>query len=273
VNTALSQFWAIGLVGLVVALYTGAKWMGHLKNAVRTQWRPGFDLRPQKINIVVKTLGNLLILAGLVVGMAVMFGLASLSTSLADTVVRWLGLSDQPWIAPLLRFSSVVFSVGAGWLIFMYLYALLPETREPWPTVRRGAVLGAIALAALQFLASFLISAFRGNPAAAIFGPVIVVMLVFNIFAQLTLFIAAWIATAQHEAIPIPPDEETRTASTPEPQETEHEEPNVVPEAVAARSVRVGMGAGYVTGAATGAGLGAALAYLLSAAVRGRKKT
>jgi membrane protein len=273
VNDALSQYWAIGIVGLVVALYTGAKWMGHLKNAVRTQWRPGFDLRPQKVNIVLKTLGNLVLLAGLLLGMAVTFGLSSLSTSLADTVVRWLGLSDQPWITWVLRFSSVVFSIGAGWLIFMYLYALLPETREPWRIVRRGALLGAIALALLQYAASFLISAFQGNAAAAIFGPVIVLMLFFNIFAQLTLFIAAWIATAQHEAVPIPAAEEVSTATTPEPQQAEDVKPNVVPEAVAARSVRVGMGAGYVTGAATGVGLGAALAYAFSAAIRGRKKT
>src|SRR4029450_12889212 len=118
VNNALSQFWTIGIIGLVAALYTGAKWMGHLKNAVRTQWRPGFDLRPQKINIVVRTLGNLVLLLGFLVGMAVSFGLSSLSTSLADTVVNWLGLSDQPWIAPLLRVSSVIISIGAGWLIF-----------------------------------------------------------------------------------------------------------------------------------------------------------
>jgi membrane protein len=271
VNTALSQFWTIGLIGLVVALYTGAKWMGHLKNAVRTQWRPGFDLRPQKINIVSKTLGNLVLLLGLLVGMAVMFGLSSLSTSLANTVVGWLGLSSQPWIAPLLRVSSIVVSIGAGWLIFMYLYTVLPETREPWSVVRRGALLGSIALVALQFVASYLISAFRGNPAALIFGPVIVVMLFFNIFAQLVLFVAAWIATADHEAVPVPPEEEPGTAPTPDAEEKQ-EEPNVVPEAVAVRSVRVGMGAGYVTGAATGVGLGAALAYALSAAVRGRKK-
>jgi membrane protein len=272
VNNALSSFWTIGIVGLVVALYTGAKWMGHLKNAVRTQWRPGFDLRPQKINIVIKTLGNLVLLVGLLIGMVVMFGLASLSTSLANTVVGWLGLSDQPWIAPLLRVSSIVISIGAGWLIFMYLYTVLPETREPWRVVRRGALLGSIALVALQFVASFLISTFRGNPAAVIFGPVIVLMLFFNLFAQLVLFVAAWIATAQHEAVPVPPDEQMHTAPAPEPQQTEHEEPNVVPEAVAVRSVRVGMGAGYVTGAATGVGLGAALAYGLSAVVRGRKK-
>jgi membrane protein len=271
VNNALSSFWTIGIVGLVVALYTGAKWMGHLKNAVRTQWRPGFDLRPQKINIVIKTLGNLVLLLGLLVGMAVMFGLSSLSTSLADTVVEWLGLSDQHWIAPLLRVTSIVISIGAGWLIFMYLYTVLPESREPWSVVRRGALLGSIALVVLQFVASFLISAFRGNPAAVIFGPVIVLMLFFNLFAQLVLFVAAWIATAQHEAVPVAPDAQVIMASTPEAQQQQDEEPNVVSEAVAARSVRVGMGTGYVTGAATGVGLGAVLAYVFSA-IRGRKR-
>jgi membrane protein len=273
VNTALSSFWTIGIIGLLAALYTGAKWMGHLKNAVRTQWRPGFDLRPEKINIVIKTLGNLVLLFGLLVGMAVMFGLASLSTSLANSLVAWLGLSDQAWIAPVLRITSVVVSIGAGWLIFMYLYTVLPETREQWPVVRLGALLGSIALVALQFLASYLISAFRGNAAAVIFGPVIVLMLFFNIFAQLVLFIAAWIATAQHEAVTAALEQEVTAAVVPDSEQQQDETPNVVPQAVAVRSVRAGMGAGYVSGAATGVGLGAALAYAISAAVRARKKS
>jgi membrane protein len=274
VNNALSSFWTIGIIGLLAALYTGAKWMGHLKNAVRTQWRPGFDLRPEKINIVIKTLGNLILLGGLLIGMGVMFGLASLSTSLANSLVAWLGLSDQAWIAPLVRIASVVVSIADGWLIFMYLYTLLPETREPWSIVRRGALLGSLALVALQFLASYLISAFRGNAAAVIFGPVIVLMLFFNIFAQLVLFVAAWIATARHVAIPVDPQQEAvSSASPPESQQEQAEAAKVVPEAVAVRSVRAGMSAGYVTGAATGVGLGAALAYLVSAGVRGRKKS
>jgi membrane protein len=98
-------------------------------------------------------------------------------------------------------------------------------------------------------------------------------MLFFNVFAQLTLYIAAWIATAQHEAVPAPPDEEEHTEPTAESQQAPDETPRIIPEAVAVRSVRAGMGAGYVTGAATGVGLGAALAYALSAAVRGRKKS
>ena len=148
--------------------------------------------------------------------------------------------------------GSVLVSIGAGWLIFMYLYTVLPESREPWSVVRQGALLGSIALVALQFVASYLISAFQGNLAAVIFGPVIVLMLFFNIFAQLVLFVAAWIATAEHQAVPRRSGE-TRDARVlrPEPEEQQTEQPNVVPEAVAVRSVRVGMGAGYVNGAAT----------------------
>jgi membrane protein len=98
-------------------------------------------------------------------------------------------------------------------------------------------------------------------------------MLFFNIFAQLVLFIAAWIATAQHDAVTAAPEQEVSAAPVPDSEQQQDETPNVVPQAVAVRSVRAGMGAGYATGAATGVGLGAALAYAISAAVRGRKKS
>jgi membrane protein len=96
-------------------------------------------------------------------------------------------------------------------------------------------------------------------------------MLFFNVFAPLVLIVAAWIATADHEAVPVPPEEDLEPG--PEPEPPQDDQPSVVPEAVAARSVRAGMGAGYLTGAATGVGLGAVLAYVFSAAVLGRKKS
>ena len=119
-----------------------------------------------------------------------------------------------------------------------------------------------------------LFAAFQGNKAAQLFGPVIVLMLFFNLFAQLILFVAAWIATADHEAISTG-EEKVRFALTPESERDaasrSRAEPVMVPQQVAARSVQVGLGAGYVTGAATGVGLGAALAWLVSKAVRGRR--
>jgi membrane protein len=227
-------------------------------------------MQEAKGNIVAKVMVNLLTMLGLIVAMLVTFGLASISTALTNTVLHWLGLSDVRWLAPLLHLLPVIFSVGAGWLLFMYLYTVLPETREPWAVVRRGALLGAIGLAILQYLTSFLVGLFSRNAAAALFGPVITLMLFFNLFSQLILFVAAWIATARHEAIEVDEGEE-RVRFALEPDGAAPEQPAMVPEQVAVRSVRLGLGAGYLTGAATGTGLGAALAWVFSAAVRGRK--
>lgn len=275
VQDTLSNWRAVGITALLVAVYTGAGWMGNLKNAVRAQWRPDFDLAEEQGNPVKVILVNLVTLIGLIVLIAITFALASLSTALADNVLAWLGLTEVGWLNPVLRIVPIVFSIGAGWVLFMYLYTVLPEDRAPGPVVRKGALMGAIGLGVLQYSTGLLFNLFAENRAAAIFGPVIVLMLFFNIFAQLILFVAAWIATATQDAVP-EPEEKVRFALPPAAdQEAPTGEsgpgPVMVPQPVAARSVQVGLGAGYVTGAATGVGLGAALAWLVSKAVRGRR--
>jgi membrane protein len=280
ISSTLSNWRGVGIVALISAIYSGAGWMGNLKNAVRAQWRPDFDLQEAQGNIVKKTLINLLTLVGLLVMIIVTFGLASLSTNLSDAVVNWLGLSGVGWLQPVLQFAPLVFSIGAGWLLFMYLYTVLPEDRQPWPVVRRGALIGAIGLGVLQYSTGLLFNLFGNNKAASIFGPVIVLMLFFNIFAQLILFVAAWIATATQEAVAVP-EQKVRFALPPEggsaaaagqagPAPSPNQ-PVMIPQPVAVRSVQVGLGAGYVTGAATGVGLGAALAWLVAKTVRGRR--
>ncbi|STT00016.1 inner membrane protein YhjD [Klebsiella pneumoniae] len=39
INTAVQQRTAVGLVGLLVALYSGINWMGNLREAIRAQSR------------------------------------------------------------------------------------------------------------------------------------------------------------------------------------------------------------------------------------------
>ena len=270
VRDTLRNYAAVGLVGLLTAAYSGAGWMGNLKNAVRAQWRAEPDLQPAKQNIVLATLVNLLTLLGLLAAIVVTFALAAVSTALADSVVGWLGLNAVGWLEPVLRLVPLAVSIGAGWVLFVYLYRVLPETRPPWQVLRRGALLGAVGLAALQYLTSFLISIFAGNKAAALFGPVIVVMLFFNLFAQLILFVAAWIATSDEvlEAAAVE-QQPVRFALHPAGAEPA-EPPAMVPQQVAVPSVQVGLGAGYVTGAATGVGLGAAFAFLVARLARRR---
>ena len=277
VSDTLSNWRGVGIVALLSAVYSGAGWMDSLKRAVRAQWRSDFDMVENQGNIIKWTLVNLITLVGLIVLIAVTFALASISTALADDLLGFVGLSDIGWLSPVLRFVPIIFSIGAGWLLFMYLFTVLPEEREPWPAVRRGALLGAIGLGVLQYSTGLLFNLFGTNRAASIFGPVIVLMLFFNIFAQLILFVAAWIATTNQEAVPVT-EEKVRFALAPAAAEGDGTEPAggregpvMVPQPVAVRSVQVGLGAGYVTGAATGAGLGAGLAWLLSKVVRGRR--
>jgi membrane protein len=290
----LKNYAAVGIVGLLTAIYSGAGWMGNLKDAVRGQWRPSFDLQVKKENIVVKTLTNLAILIALLIMVAVTFALASVSTALSDDIIGWLGLDQIGWLGPVLRLVPILVSIGTGWLIFMFLYLVLPETREPWKAVRRGALIGAIGLGILQYGAGFLISWFAGNPTAALFGPVIVLMLFFNLFARLILFVAAWIGTYDHPAEPEylneleDADDESEDSAqaekSTERSQTEDADdgwirstdrqsdargewtstPGLVRQEVAEKSVKAGTGAGYIVGALTGSGIGAALAVLLN---------
>jgi len=272
IERALSSYTAIGIVGLVTALYSGAGWIGTLKDAIRAQWRHDFDLLFMHRNIVVKTAINIATLLGLILAVALTFGLASLSTALADTVIGWLGLDHVGWLEPVLRILPVAVSIGAGWLAFVYLYTVLPETRAPWKIVRRGALLGAIGLAILQYLASFLIVIFSRSPSALLFGPVIAIMIFFNLFARLILLVAAWIATGREQ--PVDSIEEKGDGGVPAPSNLSEDQLAVplVSQEVAAQVVRAGLKAGYITGAATGAGVGAMLAYVLSNLRRRRNR-
>ncbi|GAB3710196.1 YhjD/YihY/BrkB family envelope integrity protein [Mariniluteicoccus flavus] len=201
IENALENWKAIGAVGILSALYAGAGWIANLKSAVRAQWRPDFEEEERKSNIVVETLKNMGILIALLLFVAVTFGLASAATSLSDTVVSALGLDQVPGIAVIMRLVPLVISIGTGWLLFLYIYRVLPEEKTPVRDLAKGALAGSIGLVVLQYLTGILMGSFSKNPAAALFGPVIVIMLFFNLFARLILFIAAWIATGDQPAI------------------------------------------------------------------------
>ena len=267
IENALRNYTAVGIVGLLSAAYSGAGWINNVKKAVRAQWKTDFDDAEPKVNIAKLFLINLGTLLGALVLVAITFAVASVSTGVIGVILGRLGLVDVGWLAWLLRVAPVLVSIGAGWLLFMFLYTTLPSNRMPWRAVRRGALIGSIGLAILQYLTGFLIGMFSGNLAASIFGPVIAIMLFFNLFSILILMVAAWIATwGTTEVKPHDDLADRMRAITREATESEvraaDSEP-AVSQPVAVRSVRIGMGMGYVTGAATGVGLGAAVASVV----------
>ena len=270
----LRNYTSIGVVGLVAGLYTAAAWMGHLRNAIDAQWRIDFDAERDTTPYAVKVVVNLARMAGLLVAIGVTFGLATISTNFAQQIATWLGFGDTWFTSALLRILAPFLSLAAGWLTFCYIYLVVPRRRESWRYVRVGALFGAVGLFILQYGTALIIGAISGNTAAAVFGPVIVLMLFFNLFAQLILIIAAWVATCEEPAFVDLEESRVRFALTPPRQQESG--PPMVPEQAAARSVQLGLGAGWVTGTATGIGLGAIVAWLaarIGRSVSGRRSS
>lgn len=301
IEETLSNYWSVFGVGLLTALYAGTGWVGNLKSAIRAQWRPKFDMTESKRNIVVERLINAGQLFALILMIMITFALASAGTSLNNLIVDLLGLHDVPGIWVVLRFGPVVLSAAAGWLLFMFMFWVFPQYPVPLRARVKGALIAAIGLGLLQYGAAALFGVFARNAAASIFGPAIALMLFLNLFARLTLFVAAWIATTEQPAFDLsendyrfdpyspvhgpslpPPllrlqslgsSRHRRLGSDEEPPELEsgRDQP-WVPQPIAVRSVRAGLGAGWLTGVATGAGLGAMVAGVAARLGRRRVK-
>lgn len=201
IEEALKNWAGVGFFGLLSFLYSGAGWVGNLKASVRAQLRVDFEDKTPPANFVVEKLKDMGTLVMLLLMIAVTFAISSAATSLTGTIVSLTGLDGVPGIGFLMRFIPPVASIIAGWFLFLFLYSVLSDGKLPWPARMKGALIGSVGLAILQYLTGILMGSFSGNPAAALFGPVIILMLFFNLFARLILFVAAWIATATQPAV------------------------------------------------------------------------
>lgn len=198
----LRNWRAVGVVGLLSAIYSASGWAGQLRAAIRAQTRPDFDMSDKGPNFVLARVVNLVLLLGLLVFIVLTFALANISTTLTGWIIGVLGLEGVPAIGFLVRFVGPIASGVAGWGLFLYTLTVFPQRRFPFRSKAWAALIGSVGLAVLQYATSFLGSSFTGNPAAALFGPVIVLMLFFNLFARLILYVAAWMATAVQQANP-----------------------------------------------------------------------
>lgn len=201
IDDALNNWAGIGVLGLIGLAYAGSGWIKNLKSAIRAQFRPMFDEAENKSNIVVETLKNIGTLILMLLAVGVTFGIASAATAMTGTIIGWLGLEDVTGIGVITRILSFLVSLLAGWLLFLFLYRVMPENRPPTRALLIGALIGSVILAVLQYFAGALVGSFLNNPAAALFGPIIVLLLFFNLFARIILMVGAWIATDNQPAV------------------------------------------------------------------------
>ncbi|WP_166972200.1 YhjD/YihY/BrkB family envelope integrity protein [Brevibacterium atlanticum] len=189
----LLDWQGVGIIGIITGLYTGQGFIGNLGAAVRAQLHEDFDEVVEK-SFVKKILNNVVTLIGLIIGLLIAVALTVVGTGLRSVIADFLGLGG--FAGSLLFIVPLLLVFAAAWLIFMFLFTMLPEKPVDKRAKIRGSLIGAVAFVILINFSTVLVNIFSGNKAAGVFGSIIAIMLTLNVFARIVLFIAAWIGTA-----------------------------------------------------------------------------
>ncbi|OCA52391.1 inner membrane protein YhjD [Photorhabdus namnaonensis] len=199
VDTAIKQRTTVGLTGLAIALYSGVNWVSNLRQAILAQFHPVW-VRNQEDNekIYFKYLRDSISLIGLLLALVITLSLTSIAGSAQATIVKMLGLDGIEWLRPSWFLIGLAISISANYLLFLWLFWVLPRHQPERKALLKGTLMAAIGFEALKYIMTMTLPRLANSPSGAAFGSVIGLMTFFYLFARLTLFCAAWIATADN---------------------------------------------------------------------------
>lgn len=247
IETAIDQRGTVAGLGLLTTLWSGLSWMNHLRVGISAMW--GLDAN-EGGNFVVKKLGDLLGLFVLIALLIVAFGVTALATSgLATQFMQQTGLGGFPGSRVVVWLVGLALGIVANFIVMVWLMMFMPRTKVPTKSGLQGALLGAVAFEVIKQFATVIVASATSNPAGAIFGPIIALMVVLYLIWRVVLYVAAWTATTKESLANAP-------AKAPEPAVI-----NV--RAAAAATPNSSMGKAVGVGAAIGA-LGVGLVSLLT---------
>ncbi|WP_285507978.1 inner membrane protein YhjD [Actinokineospora sp. NBRC 105648] len=197
VNTAISERGKVGVIGLIAAAYTGLGWMSNLRDALTAQW----GHKPVEQPFLRGMLVDLLSLLGLGAAMAISFGLSAFGSGLADTILDWIGLGEYTWAKVLLFIITTLLSLGANWLVFLWVISRLPRRKVSVKSAVRGALAAAIGFEILKVVGTIYLNSVIGGPLGSLVGPIVGLLVFANLVSRFLLFITAWTATAKENII------------------------------------------------------------------------
>ena len=193
VDSAIEQRGAVAGIGLLTTLWSGLGWMNHLRVGISAMWKIAGD---QGGNFVVKKLWDLLGLIGLIVLLVLAFGVTAVGTSHYTTdVMEHFGLGSFPGARFVVWLIGLAAGLAANYLVMAWLVIFMPRTKVPVKSGLKGAALGAVAFEVIKQFATLIISSATNNPAGAIFGPIIALMVVLYLIWRVVLYVSAWTAT------------------------------------------------------------------------------
>ncbi len=209
-NIAIQQRTTVGLVGLLIALYSGINWMGNLREAVRAQTRETWERTEQdKEKIWTKYLRDFVYLTGMLVAIILTLIITSVSGSAQSLIIRFLHLESIEWLRPTWHLVGLAVSICANYLLFFWIFWRLPYQHPPRKALIRGTLIAAIGFEIIKMIMTYSLPKLVSSPSGAAFGSVLGLMAFFYFFARLTLLCAAWIGTAEYPEDKKPSDKKT----------------------------------------------------------------
>jgi membrane protein len=183
-----------GVIGLVTLLYTGLGWLSALRQALQDV----FELpRSKAHNFFVGKLVDLVMLAVIGLVLVVSVAMSSATRGFVDEITEVMGIDDVSGIGELLNGVGTLLGLLASMVMFYASFRLLAKPSVSSAALWRGALLAAIGFEVLKQLAAYLIGATKDNPAFAVFGTALILVVWINYFSRLLLIGAAWAATAE----------------------------------------------------------------------------
>ena len=252
-QNAIENWYGLAGTALVAAAYSGSNWVGNLRiGFCRMLQTDEQKIEKEKgVRGFLKEVGrNLLVLLGL-------FACLLLPSGIAVIGMAWVGSAGViGWLVHLLLTLLV------SWLLLAFLFCTLPRKRIRYHSWLLPSMIGAALVAMLQQFAGVVLSIFTSNPTAVVFGPVIVIMILFNLLSTILLLCAAWVGERTEVMRPSLDPDSQKTANA--QAEKLPDSTPAIPVDVAAQGVRAGTRIGYGMGTMTGLGIGAAMAALLT---------
>lgn len=196
IKTAIAARTGVGIVGLLGVLLTGLGWIGNLRSAIDAVWAR----KPPQRNFVVAKLLNLVVLAGLGLGLIVSLGLTAVGTALTDQILRWLSLGNLPGVHALVTVLGLLLAVLGDMIIFWWLLVRLPGMQVPGRIALRGALLAAVGFEVLKVIGTYTIAKSAHSPTAGPFAGIVAILIWIQLVARYMLFCAAWMSTLTDEA-------------------------------------------------------------------------
>lgn len=201
IDQAVASASTVGVVGLLIACYTGLGWMSNLRAALSEQWgqppQPPPFLRRLRVDLVA--------LFGLGLALAVSFGITTAAGAFAGRILESLGFADLGWARWSLTALGIVLSLLADWLLFSWVYARLPREGLSWRSAGRAAVVAAVGLELIKQGMVVYLAFVTRTPTGTAFGPILGLLVFIYTVSRFLIFIAAWAATARENQVEQPP--------------------------------------------------------------------